>query len=111
MAEVNELAAELYQWEGRENHDVSIRYDPSWFGNPPCWMVSLDHAQDYGDPHHADWVARTWNFYGDTLEEALSLAVEFTRALAALDADDWVNPVTGHGADCGCISCHMSQVQ
>ena len=24
---------------------------------------------------------------------------------------DWVNPVTGHGEDCGCISCHMSQVQ
>lgn len=25
--------------------------------------------------------------------------------------DDWVNPATGHGADCGCISCHMSQNQ
>ena len=25
--------------------------------------------------------------------------------------DDWTNSVTGHGGDCGCISCHMSQVQ
>ena len=25
--------------------------------------------------------------------------------------DDWVNPVTGHGGDCGCISCHLSQTQ
>ena len=23
-------------------------------------------------------------------------------------ADDWVNPKTGHGADCGCISCHLA---
>ena len=30
---------------------------------------------------------------------------------AAEGDDDWTNPVTGHGADCGCISCHMSQVQ
>lgn len=26
-----------------------------------------------------------------------------------LEADDWINPVTGHSGDCGCVSCHMSQ--
>ena len=25
--------------------------------------------------------------------------------------DEWVNPATGHGPDCGCLSCHLSQVR
>lgn len=38
------------------------------------------------------------------------LAAAVVGAVTA-DDDDWVNPVTGHGGDCGCISCHMSQTQ
>lgn len=34
-------------------------------------------------------------------------AAEFADAVAS--QDDWVNPATGHGGDCGCIACHMSQ--
>lgn len=32
-------------------------------------------------------------------------------AFETMPESEWVNPKTGHGEDCGCISCHMSQTQ
>lgn len=50
-------------------------------GGDGAWVVLLEWTQEYDNPHHADWVTFTWQFYGDTVDEALSDAVKWCEEL------------------------------
>ena len=42
---------------------------------------------------------------------AVAAIAALAARLRARREPDWVNPVTGHGADCGCLPCYLSQNQ
>lgn len=50
-------------------------------GNETPWCVILEWTQERDNEHHADWTTFTWQFYGESVEEALADAVEWCRGL------------------------------
>jgi hypothetical protein len=50
-------------------------------GTSDPWNVVLEWSDEHAGLHHADWVTSTWYFYGATVEEALSGAVEWCEGL------------------------------
>jgi len=86
---VNRHTAELYAlWEGNEYHEVEIRYESSWYGNPAWWHVNLLWHSEYDNPHQAEWVTYTWQFYDRQLSAALADALDFAKALVALAPEE-----------------------
>lgn len=45
------------------------------------WQLTLEWTQEYGNEHHADWTTHYWQFYGVTVEEALTEAIAWCEAL------------------------------
>lgn len=76
------LAERLAELWFEEGCDWSTHYEPAAHRNPPSWTVSLEWTTDRSYHHGADFVALTWQFYGDTFEDALSGAVEWLEHLA-----------------------------
>jgi hypothetical protein len=107
----NDLAARLWEVWSAEYDDIELRYETPFSVNPPQWVVGLVGRSDsFANPHGADWIEHTWQFYGHELADALAEALTFAEALAALDPDAVeINPATGHSVDCGCTSCYLSQ--
>lgn len=50
-------------------------------GGSGPWVVLLEWTQEYDNTHDADWVTFTWQFYGDTVDEALAGAVGWCERL------------------------------
>lgn len=46
------------------------------------WTVVLEWVTDRTYTHDADWVTFTWEFYADTIDEALTDAAEWCQRLA-----------------------------
>jgi hypothetical protein len=49
------------------------------------WNVVLEWSDDHALLHDADWLTYTWHFYGATVEEALSGAVEWCEGLVPFE--------------------------
>lgn len=45
------------------------------------WVVLLEWTSEYGNDHHAEWTTYTWQFYGDSVTEALYEAVAWCEGL------------------------------
>lgn len=57
-----------------------VDYDDSAGCDDP-WLAVLEWTQEYGNPHSADWVTYTWQFYGHAIEEALREAASWCEGL------------------------------
>lgn len=82
--------------------DLGIRLSDTWLAEQASWHVDFDEGahvswpwtvvlewtSERDNPHHADWVTYTWQFYGETVERALTEAVEWCEAVAAFAIED-----------------------
>lgn len=73
-----ELAWQINDLWDDEGCDWKVRHE----GGDWPWHVYLTWATEYGNPHQADFAEYTWQFYGDTVEEALADAVKWLDELA-----------------------------
>jgi hypothetical protein len=87
---LNALCARLHELWNSEGESVDIDYHPTWYGSKHEWMVTLVYQADIfmDDRHSSDWIERRWQFYGDTLDEAMAEALTFSDALVALAPPD-----------------------
>lgn len=79
----SELAMDLSKLWSDEYCAWSVRYDASWGRRDlGTWVVVLTWATDRDTRHGAEWVEYTWEFYGDTLDEALEQAFGWVSELS-----------------------------
>lgn len=84
---------ELQELWSAELCDIKVEYHEGW-------EVHLVWVSEWDNPHQADWAEYTWEFYGDTIDETLTLALEWAKALVpfercgACDGRGWYGSVT-----------------
>lgn len=67
--------SELQELWCAEHCDIKVDY------REVEWVVDLVWVSEWGNPHNADWAEYTWEFYGETIDEALTAALEWAKAL------------------------------
>lgn len=84
---------------GESSADLGIRLSDLWYAERCGWhinfdggahsdnafIVELEWTQEHDNAHQADWITYTWQFYGDTAEEALRDAVEWCEGLVPFE--------------------------
>ena len=80
--ETVDLGADISDLWCDEGCSWHVDYDAG-AGSASPWLVVLEWVQEGGLPYHRDveWVTWTWQFYGDTVDEALGDAAEWCWAL------------------------------
>lgn len=81
---LTDLLIELLDLWSAERCEVKMEFDES-AGSSESWTVLLVWVSEWNNPHQADWAEYTWNFYGETLDEALGEALEWAKALLPLE--------------------------
>lgn len=76
----SDLGADLSDLWSAETCGWHVDYDGG-AGSVWPWTVILEWSSERGNPHSADWVTYTWQFYGETIDRALSEAVEWCEGL------------------------------
>lgn len=74
------LGDRLHDLWSDERCVVDLNYDGS-AGTSWPWLVGLVWTSEYDNPHHADWATYTWQFYGETPDDALVQAVRWAEGL------------------------------
>lgn len=88
--------------------DLGVKLDDLW-GDETCawhidfgdeeWAVVLEWTQEGRNEHNAEWVTFVWQFYGVTVEAALTEAITWCEALlpfercSACDGEGSYGPV------------------
>lgn len=78
------LAERLSDLWDAEGASWEIHYEPAWYSNTATFRLDLEWATDSWNPHRADWITYTWQFYAATADEAIADGVAFCEALEAL---------------------------
>lgn len=76
------MVLEYLWWD--ERCSWHIDFDGSAGSSEP-WTVILEWTQEYNNPHQADWVTYTWQFYGATVDEALADAIAWCEGLVPFE--------------------------
>lgn len=72
------LMEELTELWSAERCGVDWRFEEN---TSEPWCLLLSWVQEYGNLHQADWCEWTWQFYGETFEDAIVQAVDWARGL------------------------------
>lgn len=71
-----------------ERCNEDYHYEPSSYGNSHAHIFTLEWTDEYDSRHQADYTTYSWQFYGDTFEEAVVAAAQWCQALAPLAKED-----------------------
>lgn len=83
MPEYPDIARHIDRSWSEERCNWSVEYVASyWTEDPNPWLVSLEWTSEYENPHHADFVTYTWQFWGGTAIEAMGDAAKWLDELA-----------------------------
>lgn len=102
-----ELAERIDALWSDERCEWKAVYERSMGSDGGWWNVYLEWTSEYGNPHEANWVTYTWQFYDRTAEAAMTEAVAWLEALAPWEP---CRECDGQGVWNGvaCPDCHMT---
>jgi hypothetical protein len=79
-----DLMIELSDLWYDERCEVKVDFDES-AGSTWPWTISLTWVSEHDNPHQAEWAQYAWLFYGTTLDEALTEALEWAKRLVPFE--------------------------